>query len=63
MNSDLFYVPWRVIRLDSDCFDLDHGKLLAMAALALHALALQLLEHDDRRLRSRDGAFFRPNTC
>lgn len=33
--------------LGGDGFDFDDGKLLAVAALALHALALLLLEDDD----------------
>src|SRR5207302_2047325 len=49
MCPDLFCAPWWVfpLKLSFDGLDLDHGKLLAVAAFALHALALFLFEHDD----------------
>src|SRR3954452_22021974 len=47
MFPDLSCAPWRGVSLSVNRIDLDDRKLLAMAAFALHALALFLLEHDD----------------
>jgi hypothetical protein len=51
---------WFLKRLDVDGFDLDDGKLLAMALLPLVALALALLENDDlfAAFVLKDGGLF-----